>query len=63
MLLTVHLSNNQLQVPTYCTIFYFSNYAPLHVLGNLAPIFRRTSVYLQHLVLCQSLLVTVQLEG
>jgi hypothetical protein len=36
---------------------------PLHVSGTFVPILRRTSVYLQHLVLYQSLLVTVQLEG
>ena len=40
-----------------------ARYVPLHVSGTLAPILRRTSAYLQHLVLCQSLLVTVQLEG
>ena len=60
MLLTVHLDDNKLQIPTSCTIFYFDSYVPLHVSGTLVPILRRTSVYLQHLVLCQSLLVTVQ---
>ena len=40
--------------------FYFDSYVPLHVSGTFVPILRRTSVYLQHLVLCQSLLVTVQ---